>query len=170
MRVTFATTYEERALPFVCQSEGCNFKGTACVHGIGEGGQSSLNSRGTANRRAEADLEKDFRRVLSVSRCPACGHRDREAVKRWWTPHFGWGIGVGALVAIFAAAMSQKMKPADRPIALWISFGLFVFFAAITLGSALWKWTDIPHRVRIEAELPSTSDSEDEADSARAAN
>jgi len=120
---------------------------TLHVHGVGDGTQSFLNTKGTAERRAKADLDKDFERVRAVTPCPKCGWRDEAAVRRWWLPHLLWGPGLGALVALCALAMTGNMRPADLVMARWICVGLFVFIAGGIVGVAWFKWSQIPGRV-----------------------
>lgn len=151
MKVTFSGASHREDRQFRCAV--CGHEALAEVVGLGEGAQSFLNAKGTADRRAREDAAKDVERTLSVATCPECGHRDGAAVKRWWTrallPHLLSFLLI-ATSGWFPLVFGLNMRERDKWLAGWIMLGIALFVGLLMLPGVFIKWSSVKGGVSFE--------------------
>lgn len=153
MQVTFTGASHRETRDFRCTH--CGHESKAEVVGLGEGTQSFLNAKGTAERRAREDAQRDIDRTLAVAACPKCGQREGGAVRRWWLrallPHL-IGFVLVAVGGWIPLLFGLNMRERDKWLAAWVMLGIAVFVALIMLPSVFAKWSSTKRNVYFEVE------------------
>jgi hypothetical protein len=137
---------ERRTTEFTCARCGIHRK--AEIVGVGEGAQSFLNSRGTAERRARIDAVRDVDRTIGRARCPGCHQRNPGAVFRFWLPYLimvAICIGAGILMGYYPTWSDMNMRDGDkaglREIVPWV-VGVPCTLITLLVGWSRWARTD----------------------------
>jgi hypothetical protein len=130
----------------------CGHSQEAEIVGIGEGVQSILNSRGTAERRAAADARKDLDRSIKLARCPSCKRRNPGALLGFWMFFvyiFAFMLGIGIVTGFWPTWTDMNMGESDKAICRWLLPLICGGTALVMIPfHALRRWGNLDNRVR----------------------
>jgi hypothetical protein len=150
MRVTHASTTAEGVGRFTCRR--CGFAGEADVIGVGQGVETMLNSRGTAERRASDDARDDVARTVARARCPSCKQRNPGVVAGFWLPYvigLATAFALGIVVGYYPTWSDMNMREEDRAVLRWLCPLIFGGTAAIFIPlQMIARWANPDGRVR----------------------